>query len=247
MQFQRAHVSIIRSIRHVSLVRDWQRARGTRDLPEFSGISSPTNAPAIPPTFRSAIFRATTASSRLPAGRPARGSSRCTIRRCWSRPLSDCLDPAMATAGEADLGRLRRQQIAGLFDHSGIRSRRMPGDHRADLPALCARRRQRRCDGCGTLCMQHRRPFRASGIAAQPSQGAAALGRHRRSGHRRSAASGRRRQHCDRRWRARRVCVVGDAHFASIARSTLRASKRSQSPGAQTWIASSQAAAARSG
>ena len=36
MQFQRAHVSIVRSIRHVSLVRDWHRARGTRDLPEFS-------------------------------------------------------------------------------------------------------------------------------------------------------------------------------------------------------------------
>ena len=36
MQFQRVHVSIVRSIRHVSLVRDWHRARGTRDLPEFS-------------------------------------------------------------------------------------------------------------------------------------------------------------------------------------------------------------------
>jgi hypothetical protein len=36
MQFQKAHVSIVRSIRHVSLVRDWHRARGTRDLPEFS-------------------------------------------------------------------------------------------------------------------------------------------------------------------------------------------------------------------
>src|SRR4051795_3977430 len=35
MQFQRAHVSIIRSIRHVSLVRDWQRARGTGELPQF--------------------------------------------------------------------------------------------------------------------------------------------------------------------------------------------------------------------
>jgi len=36
MQFQKVHVSIVRSIRHVSLVRDWHRARGTRDLPEFS-------------------------------------------------------------------------------------------------------------------------------------------------------------------------------------------------------------------
>jgi hypothetical protein len=36
MQFQRAHISIVRSIRHVSLVRDWQRARGTRELPAFA-------------------------------------------------------------------------------------------------------------------------------------------------------------------------------------------------------------------
>jgi len=36
MQFQKVHVSIVRSIRHVSLVRDWHRARGTRDLPEFA-------------------------------------------------------------------------------------------------------------------------------------------------------------------------------------------------------------------
>ena len=38
MQFQKVHVSIVRSIRHVSLVRDWHRARGTRDLPEFSDV-----------------------------------------------------------------------------------------------------------------------------------------------------------------------------------------------------------------
>ena len=36
MQFQKVHVSIVRSIRHVSLVRDWHRARGTRQLPQFS-------------------------------------------------------------------------------------------------------------------------------------------------------------------------------------------------------------------
>src|SRR4051795_3637286 len=36
MHFQKAHVSIVRSIRHVSLVRDWNRARGNRELPELS-------------------------------------------------------------------------------------------------------------------------------------------------------------------------------------------------------------------
>ena len=36
MQFQKAHISIIRSIRHVSLVRDWQRPkRWTLDRDPF--------------------------------------------------------------------------------------------------------------------------------------------------------------------------------------------------------------------
>ena len=36
MQFQKAHVSIVRSIRHVSLVRDWLRSRGQNALPKFA-------------------------------------------------------------------------------------------------------------------------------------------------------------------------------------------------------------------
>lgn len=36
MQFQKAHVSIVRSIRHVSLVRDWHRSRGQNALPKFA-------------------------------------------------------------------------------------------------------------------------------------------------------------------------------------------------------------------
>ncbi len=36
MQFQKAHVSIVRSIRHVSLVRDWHRSRGPGALPKFA-------------------------------------------------------------------------------------------------------------------------------------------------------------------------------------------------------------------
>src|ERR1700709_1228636 len=36
LQFQKAHVSIVRSIRHVSLVRDWHRARGTCELPDIA-------------------------------------------------------------------------------------------------------------------------------------------------------------------------------------------------------------------
>ncbi len=36
MPFQKAHVSIIRSIRHVSLARDWHRARRQNQLPAFA-------------------------------------------------------------------------------------------------------------------------------------------------------------------------------------------------------------------
>src|ERR1044072_5731685 len=38
MQFQKAHISIVRSIRHVSLVRDWQRAKGELGLPNITGF-----------------------------------------------------------------------------------------------------------------------------------------------------------------------------------------------------------------
>jgi hypothetical protein len=36
MSFQKTHVSIVRSIRQVSLLRDWQRTRGSRNLPDIS-------------------------------------------------------------------------------------------------------------------------------------------------------------------------------------------------------------------
>lgn len=36
MQFQKAHVSIVRSIRQVSLARDWQRARGQSPVPRIA-------------------------------------------------------------------------------------------------------------------------------------------------------------------------------------------------------------------
>jgi hypothetical protein len=36
MQFQSAHVSIVRSIRQVSLIRDWQRSRGRNELPNLA-------------------------------------------------------------------------------------------------------------------------------------------------------------------------------------------------------------------
>ena len=38
MSFQKAHVSIVRSIRQVSLLRDWQRTRGNGDLPNIACV-----------------------------------------------------------------------------------------------------------------------------------------------------------------------------------------------------------------
>jgi hypothetical protein len=82
MHFQRVHVSTIRSIRHVSLVRDWQRARGTRELPAFSEF--------VPAGGKLAYF-CRHAGSRLEQVHGATMSS---------RPLSDCLNPDMAAAAK---------------------------------------------------------------------------------------------------------------------------------------------------
>jgi hypothetical protein len=38
MQFQKAHISIVRSIRHVSLIRDWHRVKGMQELPNIAGF-----------------------------------------------------------------------------------------------------------------------------------------------------------------------------------------------------------------
>jgi hypothetical protein len=97
MQFQRAHVSIVRSIRHVSLVRDWRRARGTRELPEFSEFVPNERAGDLADLSISEVRRGggkfayfcRQAGPRLEQVHDAKMSSRL---------LSDSLDPCMATA-----------------------------------------------------------------------------------------------------------------------------------------------------
>jgi hypothetical protein len=99
MQFQRAHVSIVRSIRHVSLVRDWQRARGTRDLPEFSNFVPNERAGDLADLSISEVRReggklayfCRQAGPRLEQVLDAKMSSQL---------LSDCLDPCMAAAAK---------------------------------------------------------------------------------------------------------------------------------------------------
>lgn len=97
MQFQRAHVSIVRSIRHVSLVRDWHRARGTRDLPQFTDFVPNERAGDLPDLSINEIKReggklaylCRHAGPRLEQVHDAKMSSRL---------LSECLDPCMAEA-----------------------------------------------------------------------------------------------------------------------------------------------------
>ena len=99
MQFQRAHVSIVRSIRHVSLVRDWYRARGTRELPEFSDFVPNERAGDLPDLSINEVRReggklaylCRHAGSRLEQVLDAKMSSRL---------LSECLDPCMAAAAK---------------------------------------------------------------------------------------------------------------------------------------------------
>jgi hypothetical protein len=99
MQFQRAHVSIVRSIRHVSLVRDWHRARGTRDLPEFSDFVPNERAGDSADLAISDIVRedgglgfiCRQAGPRVEQVHDAKMAT---------RRLSDCLDPGMAAAAK---------------------------------------------------------------------------------------------------------------------------------------------------
>jgi hypothetical protein len=99
MQFQRAHVSIVRSIRHVSLVRDWHRARGTRELPEFADFVPNERAGDSADLSISDIQRedgrlAYICRQAGPRVEQVHGA------RMAARHLSDCLDPGMAAAAK---------------------------------------------------------------------------------------------------------------------------------------------------
>ena len=162
-------------------------ARGERANCRGLRILSPTNAPAIPRPFDQRYFaRRRQALVYLQAGRPAgRAGARyedgvAAFKRLSSRAWRP---------RQRRFGMHARSISCRFIDHSTIRSRRMSGHHRADLPALCPRREQRRCDGSGTPCLQHRRTLCPSGAAAEHCEGAVALGRHHRSGNRSRTAA----------------------------------------------------------
>jgi hypothetical protein len=123
MQFQRAHVSIVRSIRHVSLVRDWHRARGVRELPEFkdfvpnerAGDSADLSISDVMRKDDKLSYICRTAGPRVEQVHDA---------KMPSRHLSDCLDPGMAKAAKpiwdaCVLNKLPVYSIIPLSDRDG--------------------------------------------------------------------------------------------------------------------------------
>jgi hypothetical protein len=123
MQFQRAHVSIVRSIRHVSLVRDWQRARGTRELPEFkdfvpnerAGDSADLSISDVSRDDGKLSYICKQAGPRVEQVHDA---------KMPSRHLSDCLEPGMAAAAKpiwdaCVLNKLPVYAIIPLSDRDG--------------------------------------------------------------------------------------------------------------------------------
>jgi hypothetical protein len=99
MQFQRAHVSIVRSIRHVSLVRDWHRARGNRELPDIRDFVPNERAGDSADLSISDIVREDGQLAYVcrQAG-PRVEQVHDTRMPC--RQLGDCLDPGMAAAAK---------------------------------------------------------------------------------------------------------------------------------------------------
>src|SRR3954470_2837341 len=99
MQFQRAHISIIRSIRHVSLVRDWVRARGTRDLPNIADFAPSERAGDLADLSISDVGRKDGKIAYLCRHAGAR-LEQVHDAKMTSRLLTDCLDPCMAAAAK---------------------------------------------------------------------------------------------------------------------------------------------------
>jgi hypothetical protein len=97
MQFQKAHISIIRSIRHVSLVREWQRAKGADQLPNIAAFVPNERAGDLADLSISDISRKDGRFAYLCRWAGPR-LEQVHDAKMASRLLSDCLDPNMAAA-----------------------------------------------------------------------------------------------------------------------------------------------------
>src|SRR3954466_14740952 len=99
MQFQRAHARIVRSIRPVSLVRDWHRARGERGLPAFSDFVPNERAGDLADISINEVRREDGKLDYLCRQAGPRLEQVHDVKMS-SRLLSDCLDPCMAAAAK---------------------------------------------------------------------------------------------------------------------------------------------------
>ncbi len=97
MQLQRSHVSIVRSIRQISLARDWIRARGAGALPDIGSFQVNERAGD---GLDLSLFEATTETA-PPAYVCQKAGDRVRAihgTAMVGRPLRECLLPSMADA-----------------------------------------------------------------------------------------------------------------------------------------------------
>lgn len=97
MQLQRSHVSVVRSIRQVSLVRDWIRSRGPHALPNIASFEVNERAGDA---LDLSLFRVVVDDGRssfrcLKAGDRVRAIHGTAM---IDRPLEDCLEPSVVEA-----------------------------------------------------------------------------------------------------------------------------------------------------
>lgn len=97
MQFQKAHVSIVRSIRHVSLARDWHRSRGKNELPNFADFVPNERAGDAAEIVVNEVVRDGDKLSYLCHAAGPR-VEQVYGEKMRSRYLHDCLAPVMAAA-----------------------------------------------------------------------------------------------------------------------------------------------------
>jgi hypothetical protein len=124
MQFQKAHVSIIRSIRHVSLVRDWHRSRGKDELPKFETFVPNERAGDAADLLVNEVRRDGGELSYLCIAAGAR-VEQVYDEKMPSRFLHECLDLTMANAAKPAwdaciANRLPMYSIIPLADRDGI-------------------------------------------------------------------------------------------------------------------------------
>ncbi|HEY4258867.1 MAG TPA: hypothetical protein VGM98_01855 [Schlesneria sp.] len=124
MQFQKAHVSIIRSIRHVSLARDWHRSRGKDELPKFATFVPNERAGDAADLLVNEVRRDGGELFYLCVAAGAR-VEQVYDEKMPSRFLHECLDGSMANAAKpiwdaCTVNQLPVYSIIPLADRDGV-------------------------------------------------------------------------------------------------------------------------------